>query len=79
MYCTIQAIPSPGKSFLDSAAFVAQLQAGYQLDPWFAQLSNTESLVHNGLYYKDKALVLPADPDLHRSAIAKCHDAAYFF
>ena len=57
---------------------LSQIYRGYETDPWFATASHTANLdIHQGLYYKGDALVVPDIPELKRSILHELHDANY--
>ena len=57
---------------------LSQIYRGYEIDPWFATASHTANLdIHQGLYYKGDALVVPDIPELKRSILHELHDANY--
>jgi hypothetical protein len=61
----------------NSLSFVERVRSAYKLDPWFT-IENTAALTYtNGLYFRGDTLVLPADTDLQKAAIAECHDTPY--
>jgi hypothetical protein len=74
---TAAAVATPLQTLSDSLSFVERVRAAYKLDPWFT-VENTAALTYtNGLYFRGDTLVLPADADLQRAAIAECHDTPY--
>lgn len=78
LVCTVHSNPETTHHLSASQSFLAAVRSGYAVDPWFQDPANTAQLrQHDDLYYKDNALVLPADAALHRMAIAECHDPPY--
>ena len=54
------------------------IQTGYDIDPWFADPSNTTILTkRNGLWYHGPGLVVPDAHNLRRMILYELHDAPY--
>jgi hypothetical protein len=61
---------------LGDTAFVERLRAAYKLDAAFASPASSFT-ERNGLFYKGRSLVLPADDELKQLVLHECHDALY--
>lgn len=60
---------------LSDSTFVERLRAAYKTDAALAATHGFEE--RNGLFYKGKSLVLPADEELKQLVLHECHDALY--
>jgi hypothetical protein len=61
---------------LHDSLFLQQLRAAYKVDTAFAEVASSYT-EKDGLYYKGKTLVLPADAELRQLVLHECHDALY--
>ncbi len=67
----LEGMPSPKK-------FIAEVQAGYGQDPWFADPQNLANLSHDrGLWFHGDALVIPALSKLRQQCLQEVHDCIY--
>lgn len=64
-------------------ALTERIQAGYKLDDWFSDTSNTKLLLHKaGLYWttaqdSTTVLVVPDADNLRQECMQECHNATY--
>eukprot|EP00882_Tetradesmus_deserticola_P001192 GHRQ01001290.1.p1 GENE.GHRQ01001290.1~~GHRQ01001290.1.p1 ORF type:complete len:1007 (-),score=112.72 GHRQ01001290.1:2410-5226(-) len=59
---------------LNDLSFMERLRVAYAQDPAFATRVCSEK---DGLHYRGKTLVLPADAELRQLVLHECHDALY--
>jgi hypothetical protein len=57
---------------------VKDLTKGYNEDPWFKEILNTQPLLkHKGLWWKDDRLVIPDIASIKDKILHLCHDSPY--
>ena len=55
-----------------------RISESYSKDEWFTQESNTSDLTHkDGLWYKGKLVVVPADTSIRHDILHEAHDSVY--
>jgi hypothetical protein len=67
---------TPTARLLADSAFMERLKLAYTADAAFAETASSWT-EQDGMYYKGKVLVLPADAELLQLVLAECHDAPY--
>jgi hypothetical protein len=75
-YVGVMTTSSVQAAVLQNSAFVTELRAAYAADTAFACSANnwTEK---DGLFYRGRTLVLPANDELRQMVLHECHDAPY--
>jgi hypothetical protein len=73
-YVGVLTATTPDAALMRDASFTQQLMAAYKTDVSFKPADYTEK---DGLFYHEKAVVLPNDKSLQQLVLHECHDAPY--